>query len=383
MSLKLKAKLKVSMFLPSMVGGGAERVMLHLARGFAERGFDVDLVLSKAVGSYLAEIPAGVRVIDLGASRVVASLPRLVRYLRRERPQTMLSALSHANVVALLAQRIARTGTRIVVSEHAAVSLSASHATNLRDRWMPWFIRLTYPWAYRVVSVSEGVANDLAQTIKLAREHIDVIYNPVVMPELLVKAEERLEDSWFAPHQPAVIIGMGRLHAEKDFPTLLRAFGKVRKLRPVRLMILGEGEKRAELLALIRELGLDKDVALPGFVANPFQYMRRARLFVLSSRWEGFGNALAEAMACGTTVVSTDCPSGPAEILENGKWGRLVPVGDVGALALAIEAALDTPGCDPRERGGYFCLRRAVDSYLDVLGLPRTALAAHDASGAV
>jgi glycosyltransferase involved in cell wall biosynthesis len=371
------------MFLPSMGGGGAERVMLHLARGFVDRGFDVDLVLSKAVGPYLAEIPPGVCVVDLGASRVVASLARLVRYLRRERPQVMLSALSHANVVALLAQRIARTGTRIVVSEHAAASHSASHATNQRDRWMPWFMRFTYPWADRVVSVSEGVAIDLARAINLPRKRIDVIYNPVVTPELLEKAAQPLQHPWFAPHQPAVIIGMGRLAAQKDFSTLLRAFGKVCKTRSARLMILGEGEERAKLLALIRELGLAEDVALPGFVANPFQYLKRARLFVLSSCWEGFGNALAEAMACGTTVVSTDCASGPAEILEGGKWGRLVPVGDVDALALAIEGALDIPGCDPRERGNYFCLGRAVDSYLDVLDLPRTALATYVTSEAV
>jgi len=137
-------------------------------------------------------------------------------------------------------------------------------------------------------------------------------------------------------------------------------------------MILGEGEERPSLEALVRKLELEKHVALPGFVANPYKYMKRAAVFVLSSRWEGFGNVLVEAMATGTPVVSTDCPSGPAEILENGKWGRLVPVGDVSALALAIEAALDAPGCDPRERANYFSLGRALDSYLDALGLSRS-----------
>lgn len=371
MNLKDMTTSKISIFLPSMGGGGAEKVMLHLARGFAERGFDVDLVLSKAVGPYLSEIPPRVFVVDLGASRVVASLPGLVRYLRRERPQTLLSALSHANVIAILAQRIARAGTHVVISEHAVLSDASFHANSLRGYWMPLLMRLTYSWADRVVSVSNGVANDLARVINLPLKCIDVIYNPVVTPELLEKAEEPLEHPWFTPHQPATIIGLGRLAAEKDFPTLLRAFAKVRKMRLARLMILGEGEKRAELLALIRELGLANDVALPGFVSNPFPYLRHAAIFVLSSRAEGFGNVLVEAMACGASVVSTDCPGGPAEILENGKWGRMVPVGDVDALARAIEAGLDNPGSDSRERGKYFSLDRAVDSYLEVLGLPR------------
>jgi glycosyltransferase involved in cell wall biosynthesis len=172
------------------------------------------------------------------------------------------------------------------------------------------------------------------------------------------------------PGAPPVILAVGRLTLQKDFPTLIRAFARLRARRSARLVILGEGELRDELEALVAELGLTADVALPGFVDNPFSWMRGSALFVLSSAWEGFGNVLVEAMACGTPVVSTDCPSGPAEILENGKWGRLAAVGDAEALARAIAEALDDPNPpDVRARAAFFSVERSVDAYLAILGV--------------
>ncbi|NLO89188.1 MAG: glycosyltransferase, partial [Clostridia bacterium] len=188
-----------------------------------------------------------------------------------------------------------------------------------------------------VVAVSQGVADDLVKTTGLMRELIKVIYNPIVTPELLEKAKESIGHPWFKPGQPPVILSAGRLTAAKDFPTLIHAFARVRAERLARLMILGEGEERPNLESLVRELGLESDVSMPEFVENPYAYMARAAVFVLSSAWEGFGNVLVEAMAVGTPVVSTDCPSGPAEILEGGKWGKLVPVGDVEKLAKALK----------------------------------------------
>jgi len=220
------------------------------------------------------------------------------------------------------------------------------------------------------VAVSRGVADDLARLTGLPREKIQVIYNPVVTPELFVKAEEPLGHPWFAAGEPPVILGVGRLHEAKDFQTLIRAFALVRKKRVARLVILGEGEERPKLEALVRELGLEEEVALPGFVDNPFKYMKRAGVFVLSSQWEGFGNVLVEAMACGTPVVSTACPSGPEEILENGRWGRLVSVGDVDALAEAIILTLDDKNHpDVARRALDFGVQRAIDEYIRVLGL--------------
>ncbi|ULR40554.1 glycosyltransferase [Thermus sp. NEB1569] len=358
---------RLALFLPSLRGGGAERVMVHLARGFAERGFQVDLVLAKAEGPYLAEVPPSVRVVDLRASRVLFSLPGLVRYLRKERPHALLSALDHANVIVCLAHRLARVPSWLVISEHN--TLSASRPKNARERLLLWFMRWTYPWADAVIAVSQGVAEDLIHLTGLPREKIQVIYNPVVTPELFAKAREPLDHPWLASGEPPVILGVGRLTEEKDFPTLIRAFALVRAQRPARLMILGEGELRPQLEALVHELGLQDDVALPGFVENPYAYMARAAVFVLSSRWEGFGNVLVEAMACGTPVVSTDCPSGPREILDHGKYGRLVPVGDVKSLAESILKTMDEPPYRDLSRVAEFTLEKSLERYEAVLGV--------------
>lgn len=364
----MKAK-NIALFLPSLRGGGAERVMLNLARGFAEQGQEIDLVLAKAEGPYLSQVPSDVRVVDLRASRVLASLPALVCYLKREQPTAILSAMDHANIVALWARKIARVKSRVIVSVHNTLSRSTVNADTSRGRLMPRLIRMFYPWADAIVAVSKGVADDLAKTTGLPRERIRVIYNPVVTPELLEKAREPLAHPWLEPGQPPVILSVGRLTKQKDYPNLIRAFARVRSKRPARLMILGEGEERPKLEALVRELGLEADVSLPGFVDNPYAYMARAAVFVLSSAWEGFGNVLVEAMAVGTPVVATDCPSGPAEILENGKWGRLVPVGAPEMLADAIIAIFNNRHkySGSNRRSQIFNLESICEQYLKVL----------------
>ncbi len=363
----------IALFVPSLRGGGAERVMVNLARGFAQRGLKVDLVLAKAEGPYLAEVPSSVRVVDLGAKRVLYSLPGLVRYLRRERPKSLLSVMNHANVVAVWARRLSGSPLRLVVSEHNTLSVATTNnARNLRVRMMPLLIKVFYPLADAVVVVSQGVADDLIRLTGFPRESVCVIYNPVVTPELFAKAEEPLNHPWFRPGEPPVILGVGKLTKQKDFPTLIQAFALVRKEQPARLVILGEGEDRPKLEALVRELGLKDDVALPGFIDNPYKYMKQATVFVLSSRWEGLPSVLIEALALGTPVVSTDCPSGPAEILEGGKWGRLVPVGDPQSLARSILSVLQNPPEPPPEAAWKrFSLEKIVDSYLQVLGITK------------
>jgi glycosyltransferase involved in cell wall biosynthesis len=364
-------KKHIALFLPSLRGGGAEKVMVNLALGFVEQGLKVDLVLAKAEGPYLSRVPEEVRVVDLGARRVLYSLPGLVRYLRRERPQAMLSALNYANIVAIWAKLLARVQTHLVVSEHNTLSCSTQNASSVRVKLLPLLIKIFYPYADAVVAVSHGVAEDLITMTGLPMEKVKVIYNPVITPELFAKAEEPLDHPWFRPGEPPVVLGVGRLTQQKDFPTLIRAFALVRKERPARLMILGEGEERPKLEALVRELRLEEDVALPGFVDNPYKYMKRAAVFVLSSRWEGFGIVLVEAMALGTPVVATDCPSGPAEILENGKWGHLVPVGEPLHLARAILKILqdDVYISPPKVAWKRFSKDNTVIAYLQVLGV--------------
>lgn len=359
---------KIALFIPSLQGGGAERVILSLAQGFAAQGLAVDLVLAKAGGPYLAQVPPEVRLVDLRASRVLTSLPALLRYLRKERPEVLLSALEHANIVALWAKRLSLVSTRVVVSVHSTLSHTALGKTS-RDRLAPFLVRLFYPWASAVVAVSEGVGKDLVSLGRLSPQLVRVIYNPVVTPEILSKAAEPVAHSFFASGEWPVILAAGRLTAAKDFQSLVHAFALLRKQRAAKLLILGEGEERPRLETLVLELGLERDVALPGFAENPFAYMSRSAVFVLSSAWEGFGNVLVEAMACGCPVVSTDCPGGPAEILEKGRYGPLVPVGDREGLAKSILAVLALPPAPDilRLRAMDFAQDKIASQYLEVL----------------
>jgi glycosyltransferase involved in cell wall biosynthesis len=277
--------------------------------------------------------------------------------------------MDHVNLIALWGRRIASPATRLVISVQNVQSENARRAATKRERWVPWLARIFYPWADEIHAVSEGAADDLARSARLPRGRIRVIYNPVLTPELVGRAAEPAPHPWLRPGQPAVVLGAGRLTPQKDFPTLIRAFALARAEQPMRLIILGEGETREPLRALAADLGLAAEVDLPGFVDNPYAFMSRARVFVLSSAWEGFGLVLVEAMACGTPVVSTDCPAGPAEILMGGRLGRLVPVGDAGAMAEAIRATLaaPTPSDVLRRRADDFSLAKIGGEYLDLL----------------
>jgi glycosyltransferase involved in cell wall biosynthesis len=359
---------RVAIFTADMGGGGAERAMLKLAGGVARRGYPVDLVLSRAGGDYLPEVPETVRVVDLDAGRVLTSLPGLVRYLRRERPSVMLTSLNHVNIVGLWARRLSGVRTRLVVNEQNTLSQDAPNSARRRHRLLPRFVRRFYPWADGIVAVSKGAADDLARTARLPAGSVRVVHNPIVTPELREMAAAPLDHPWFGPGEPPVALAVGRLAPQKDFGTLLRAFARVLERRPARLLILGEGPERPSLEALVPELGLEGSVDLAGRVLNPYPYMRRAGVFVLSSRWEGLPSVLIEALYCGVPIVATDCPSGPVEILEGGEHGRLVPVGDAEALAEGIAAALDghVPRPAPASWEPYE-QETVVERYLDVL----------------
>ena len=359
---------RVAIYVPSLRGGGAERVMLDLASGLSDRGIRVDLVLVKAEGDYLSQVPKGLRLIDLNSHRTLASLMKLVAYVRRERPAVLLSTLAEANVMALVAKLLLRGRLRVVTriantySEELAIG-SFKHRQALR------LLKLLLPMADSIVAVSQGVADDLRELIPAVSHKITTIYNPVVRPELAEQAAAPVSHSWFKSECAPVILSAGRLTAVKDHATLLRAFAEVRRLRPARLVILGVGPERENLLELADGLNVSQHVDLPGFDVNPFAYMSRASVFVLSSRYEGFPNVLVQAMACGTPVVSTDCRSGPREILEDGKWGHLVPVGDWRAMAEAIMDTLDNPIPSGQliARASDFSADASIDRYLEVL----------------
>jgi len=358
---------RLALFTTFLGSGGAERVTANLARGFRDYGLQVDLVLTRS-GPRQYEMPSGVRLIDIGAPRIYAALPGIIRYLRQAQPEIVLSADAAVNVTVLLAWRLACSRARVFVAEHSILTEATKNSRDWRMKILPVFIRKTYPWAEGIVAVSKGAANDLLKIANIPKHKVYVVYNPVISEELFIKAEQPLNHPWFRKGEPPVILSVGRLTTPKDFPTLIRAFALVRKERPARLMILGEGKDRAQLETLVRELRLEEDVALLGFVANPYQYMKRAAVFVLSSRWEALPTVLIEAMACGCPVVSTDCPSGPAEILENGKWGRLAPVQSPEPLAKAILETLEHP-IYGTERAKQFSLERATQEYLRLLGV--------------
>lgn len=360
---------RIAVLLPSLEGGGAERSIATVAGGLAAHGHDVTLLLGRARGPFLAGLAPAVRVLDLGVPSLPLALPQLVLQLRRLRPQVLLAAMAHANVVAALAHRVARVPTRLVLSERVHPS-SLIEGGGLGLRATGALMRLTYPWADHVIAVSRGVADDLLARLPLDPERVSVLPNPVVDAALHQRAVAAPAHPWLSDKLLPVVLAVGRLQPQKDFATLLDAFARVRRTRPLRLVILGEGDERAALLAQARALGIGGDVALPGFDANPFAAMRAADLFVLSSRYEGLPGVLIQAMACGARVLATDCPSGPREVLEDGRWGRLVPVGDAAALAAAMAAALDDAAPpDVRRRAADFGVERAVDGYARVLGV--------------
>lgn len=331
----------IAVFLSFSGSGGVERMVMNLVRGFVELGRRVELVVMRAEGPHLAGLPAEARLVRLGVRHSLLAPPVLARYLRQTRPRALLAAKDRAGRAAVLARALAGTDTRIVLRLGTNLSTAMAGRPAIA-RWLRyWPIRRLYPRVDQIVAVSQGVAEDTAQIARLPAERIRVIRNPVITRELAMLAAAPCPHPWLEPGQPPVILGMGRLQRQKDFPTLIRAFTQVRRERPCRLLILGEGSGRARLEALVSALGIAADVDLPGFQTNPYAYLARAALFVLSSAWEGSPNALTEALALGTPVVSTDCPSGPRELLDGGRFGPLVPVGEVAGLAKAIAATLD------------------------------------------
>ena len=364
---KLIYSQRLAILLPEMALGGAQHSMIKLAKGIRGAGIPVDLVLGRPKGGFMTEVPETVRVIDLKANHIRNSIPALVKYLKCERPTVLLASM-HANNIAILARYLAASSTRVYVSERSTPSIEAKNNRDIRIRWMPILSRFLYKWADGVIAVSQGVARDLTKELNIPNRLIHVIYNPIITPELRAKALEPLEHAWFQNGEPPVILAVGRLSKPKDFGFLIRAFAQVRQSRSVRLIILGEGENRLELEKLTRELGLEREISLPGFARNPYPYMVRAAGFVLSSRWEGLPGVLIEALYCRAPIVATNCPSGPEEILKHGEYGRLVPVGDVLEMSKAMTDLIDGRIAHPPVESWLpYELDSVINQYLQVL----------------
>lgn len=367
-------RLSLAIYIPDMGGGGMERMRLNLLPFFLDQGLDVTLVLNRARGVLLKHVPAPVDVVSLDR-RTSLGLPRLVHFLRRRRPDIVLSSLGHNNVAALWARALVRVPSRVIVCQHNALSAEVASHGSWQFRALPGLYRMFLPAADGIIAVSAGVADDMVRLTGIDRARVTVIHNPAMPDRFQEKAALPVAHPFFDSGLPT-LVAVGRLVPQKDYPTLLRAFHLLARDRRVRLLVLGEGPQRGELEALRAELGLDGQVDLIGYQENPLPYMSRASALVLASRFEGFGNILVEALACGTPVVSTDCPYGPSEILDGGRFGRLCPVGNPPALAAAMAAMLDRPPPPDqlRRRSRQFSVEviggRYLSLFRDVMSAP-------------
>lgn len=387
----------LALIVRTLEGGGMQRIVLLLAEAFAKTGIQVEVLTGHDAGT-ISKLPPGASIRCLPRSNVFSSdlallkarprdafrllplltplkpdmfrrLPALIEYLRTAKPDAILAAGTQSNLAAIIARAAAGVPARLVVSEHNTLSIVAHRGHGVFRRAYPGLVRRFYPEADAIAAVSRGVAQDLAQTTRLPEELITLIYNPVDAEAIARAGEMPVEHPWLTDRSRPLVLGVGRLHRQKDFPTLIRAFAIARKQRDLQLAILGEGSERKMLETLCHQLGVQDDVLMPGFVDNPFAWMSRASLFVLSSAWEGFALVLAEALASGCPVISTDCPSGPREILQDGTYGSLVPIGNPEAMASAILTTLAAPpdAARLRARAAEFSVDATVADYRRLL----------------
>lgn len=362
---------RVAILAPLKAWGGIERKLVTLCREFLSLGVQPELILTRGGQvPYPDQFPAEVEVVNLGNHGKARTVPKLVRHLRASKPDALLTAKDHGAVVGILASRMGRFDNPVVVKVTNTLSQT------LRRPVKKAGVRLIYPLADKIIAVSNGVKDDLVRNFGMDASKISVIYNPTVTPDLVSRAAKEVFHPWLVDRAVPVIMAAGRLTPQKDFINLIESFALLRRERPCRLIILGEGGERERIEKRAQELAVDQDVCLPGYVPDPIPWIARADLFVLSSRYEGLPNVLIEALAVGAPVVSTDCPSGAAEVLAHGRYGALVPVGDSRALARAISevlkgAPLDRELC--REGLTRFESRAVAIQYLQIMGLTRSA----------
>ena len=337
--------MRAAFFLPDLRAGGAQHMVINMANEFAGRGHSVDLVLASAEGAFGPKIKSNVNTVVLGRGRVITTIPALRSYLKNKRPEIFLSALTHANLAAMIARTGLDIPTKFIVTERNFFSATNGNSGVASRFIMPLLKKIFYKKADKVVGISKGVTDDIVRVSGIPQDKAAWIHNPVVTPEM--------EAIVFPPktaNAVPVIITSGRLVEQKDHVTLLKAFAGLLQKRPAKLVMLGAGPLEGELKALAEALGISNSVDFKGYVESPWPHMAQADVFVISSRWEGFCNVIVEAMLAGLPVVSTDCPSGPAEILENGEYGTLVPVGDSDRLQAELLQMLESSADPARQR---------------------------------
>ncbi|KST66012.1 glycosyltransferase [Mastigocoleus testarum] len=363
---------RIAIFLRDLEGGGIQKTIVNLINAMVDKNIIPDLLLTSARGSFLKEVSSEVRLINLNSKKLFLSIPKLTNYLKKEKPDVLLSANFNGNIAAFIARHLARIPTSLFMTAHNTLSIDKYSMPLYTRIPILSLMRWTYPFGDILVSASEGTARDLEIELGLKKGSVNVLYNPVINDEIFQQAEEPNEHPWFNPDQPPVFLTVGRLNKQKNHKNLITAFADLRSRREARLMILGEGELRTELESLTKKLGIESDVFMPGFIDNPYSYMSRANAFVLSSDYEALPTVLIEAMACGCPVISTNCPHGPVEILKEGKYGFLVPENDSIALARGMEKMLEQPVISNNlliQRAKDFSTEKIVSKYLELMRL--------------
>ncbi len=366
-------RIRVAFFLPTLEPGGTERNVVNLVNSIDKQKYQVSLVLGKKEGDFIKEINQDIHITNLDAPYSFGLFFALVHYFKNQKLDIFVSAFPRINIICLVAKIFARSSVKIIITEHSVFSMLGVIAKTPWRRFfarffMPLLAHYFYPKANAIICVSRGIANDLAKTIS-SNCAIRVIYNPVIDEKIYQLSQESVNHSWFLNSATPVIVAAGRLVACKDYPTLLKAFALVVKEKSARLVILGRGLEEEKLKQLTHKMHLSESVAFLGFQENPFKYMAKSSVFVLSSLQEGFGNVIIEAMACGTPVVSTDCPVGPEEIITSGENGILVPVGDERAMAGAILEVLKNPvlaqnfSVEGKKWAEFFSVKKSVQEY--------------------
>ena len=368
-------KTHILILLPDLRGGGAEQLHVHLANYWNSQGIKVDFALMASQGDLLKLLPESIGIIDLGARRIRDVLMPLSRHLRQTKPDIIIAAMWPLTSVTVIAWLLAGRPGRLFLSDHSQLSISCIQELHISSLVLGCIMHLTYPFATGVIAVSEGVKQDMCRISGLAPSSIRVIYNPAAIGMPSHREPEEVRSQLWGKGFSYHILSVGTLKAQKDHATLIKAFSQLPKDINAKLAILGEGPLRSELETLVQQLGLQDRVTMPGYVLDPYFWYRSADLFVLSSRWEGFGNVIVEALECGVPVVSTDCPSGPAEILENGRFGKLVPIQQPDELAVSIAQCLIKPVDRDllMRRAKDFLINTIADKYLAYFNLPKVS----------
>ncbi len=348
-------------FMPSLDGGGMEKMMINLSKSLLRLGVKVNFILMNEKGDYTGSIKKELKVVSFDVKNMVSSVPYLAEYIKNRRPDKIMSVGRASNITLLLASKITEHEFEKVISLRNIVN---EERNKWKDLIYKYLIKITYNGADKYIPISYGVYEDHKRIVDISKDKTKVIYNPAFRKEIVDKSKKKVKHKWFNG-KDKIILSAGRLCRQKNFVLLVKAFSKVNNVIDSKLAILGKGEKREDIIRAARKVGVRDKVDLLGFVSNPYKYMAKADLFVLPSRWEGFGNVIVEAMAVGTSIVATNCPGGPAEILENGKWGDLVPTNSPKAMANAIVDNLRNPqnGDDLIRRAKNFCIDKIAPEY--------------------